>query len=195
VTTVYLVRHATHALVDRILCGRSVDVGLDAAGRAQAERLAAALAERPVALLQASPRRRALETAAPIARRLELEVEIAEPFDELDAGEWSGRAFAELEADARWHAWNARRGSARPPGGESMRALRDRVVAHLDTLRGRAGAAVIVSHAEPIRAALLHARGLPLDRFAEIAVEPASITALHLSSRAARAAPAEAVAP
>jgi len=44
----------------------------------------------------------------------------------------------------------------------------------------------MVSHAEPIRAAVLHYCGLPLDDFARIAVEPASITTVLLRGRNGR---------
>jgi broad specificity phosphatase PhoE len=51
-------------------------------------------------------------------------------------------------------------------------------VRHIESLRARSRAAVVVSHAEPIRAALLHYRGMALDRFAEIEVAPASVSVL-----------------
>ncbi len=75
-----------------------------------------------------------------------------------------------------------------------MEELRDRVVEHLEVLRRRAfGAVLIVSHAEPIRAALLHVRRMSFDRFAEIVVEPASVNILRLAGEASVAAPRQAV--
>ncbi len=180
-TEVYLVRHASHMLVDHVLCGRMKGVGLDSHGNVQAKRLADALSGKSIDLIQSSPRLRAQQTARPIAQRLGLALETTEGFDELDAGEWTGLSFQALKADPRWREWNTRRGSARPPGGESMAELQARVVAHLNSLRHRSHKAiVIVSHAEPIRAAILHYRHISLDRFSEVPVEPASMTLLRL---------------
>jgi probable phosphoglycerate mutase len=47
----------------------------------------------------------------------------------------------------------------------------------------RKGAIVIVSHAEPIRAALLHYLKLPLNDFLSIAVDPASVSTLRMGAR------------
>jgi broad specificity phosphatase PhoE len=168
-------------LVDHVLCGRMKGVGLDSHGNVQAKRLADALSGKSIDLIQSSPRLRAQQTARPIAQRLGLALETTEGFDELDAGEWTGLSFQALKADPRWREWNTRRGSARPPGGESMAELQARVVAHLNSLRHRSRElVVIVSHAEPIRAAILHYRHMSLDRFSEVSVEPASITVLQL---------------
>ena len=58
-----------------------------------------------------------------------------------------------------------------------MHELQARVVGHLQSLEDtKIESVVIVSHAEPIRAALLHCLDVPLDRFSEIAVAPASIS-------------------
>jgi probable phosphoglycerate mutase len=61
-----------------------------------------------------------------------------------------------------------------------MRALQHRIVHHLETLRSiqADGSIVIVSHAEPIRAALLYYSRIPLDHFLSIEVDPASVSTL-----------------
>ena len=178
---VYLVRHASHSLLGRVLCGRAIDVGLNAEGRRQAADLSGYFSHRQVDLLQSSPRRRARETAQAVAARVPCNLRIAPAFDEHDAGEWAGLDFATLARDARWHSWNEHRASTCPPRGESMSELQQRVVRHIEQLRARAiGSAVIVSHAEPIRAAVMHYRGIALDDFHRIEIEPASITMLHI---------------
>lgn len=177
--TIYLVRHGVHALVDRVLCGRSDAVGLSAEGVAQAQQLASAFAHADVTQVETSPRRRACETAAPIAARLGLPLERSEAIDELDVGDWTGRSFVSLDGEALWQRWNNERGAGRPPCGESMQELRGRVVAHLERLLGTTTVAVLVTHAEPIRAALLHYRDMALDRFHEIEIAPASISILR----------------
>jgi probable phosphoglycerate mutase len=135
--------------------------------------------------VQSSPQRRARETAVPIARAFGLPIEIAPKMDELDAGLWSGASFEKLGKNAHWQAWNSNRGSTRPPDGESMRDLQERVLDHLTMLERKHPdeEIVLVSHAEPIRAAVLHYRDLPLDAYAQVKVDPGSVTVLRLNDR------------
>jgi probable phosphoglycerate mutase len=182
---IYLVRHGSHWLLDRVLCGRTHDVPLSPQGMRQTHALARQFAGIEIDLVQSSPRQRCRQTAAPIAQAHGLAVECANDMDELDPGDWSGRSFENLACDPAWRRWNACRGSARPPGGESMAALQTRVVAHIERLLSKHAQAVIVTHAEPIRAALLHYRGMPLDRYQEIDVPPASVSILRASGAGA----------
>jgi broad specificity phosphatase PhoE len=60
-----------------------------------------------------------------------------------------------------------------------MAALQRRVIVHLEQFEGQSGTVVIVSHAEPIRAALMYYLGIPLDRFHSVAIDPASISTIR----------------
>ncbi len=181
VKTVHLIRHGHHAQLARRLCGRMPGIGLDALGYRQME-LCAGLLPSPPSAIQSSPQRRARESAGVLAWRFGLAVEIVPTVDEIDLGDWTGREFEELRRDHRWTRWNAARGSARPPNGETMSALQRRVVAHLEQLRADAddSTLLVVSHAEPIRAALLHYLRRPVDDFMSIAVDPASVSTLSV---------------
>ena len=194
-TLIYLIRHGAHALIDHALVGRA-GVPLSPRGRRQAHALGRRFAPEPISRVETSPRRRAMDTARPIADALALPLDLAQQMDELNVGEWSGRSFAELERDPFWRQWNRARSSCRPPGGESMGELQARVLDHLEGLRaGHPGAEIIiVSHAEPIRAAILHYCGLSLDEFAQIRVEPASVTLLQFDRRGHGACSIDAVA-
>jgi probable phosphoglycerate mutase len=166
-TVFHLVRHAANDLAERVLCGRKVDVPLNAHGRRQAAALARRLAQERIGHVISSPRKRARQTAEPIAAALNLSVTVAAQLDEHDAGLWSGQSFADLARDPRWRLWNERRHEVRPPAGESMAELQMRILRYLDqlALRHPSDTIVLVTHAEPIRAALLHERGLPLKDF------------------------------
>jgi broad specificity phosphatase PhoE len=179
VERIHLVRHGHHAVLGHRLCGRMPGVQLDDLGCRQMSRCAEMIPGRPVAI-QSSPQRRALQSASILAWHFGLPVEIAPEADEIDYGEWTSLNFADLEGDTRWNRWNTRRSSSRPPGGESMRALQQRVVQHLEQLRRvqTGGAIIIVSHAEPIRAALLYYSRTRLDNFLSIEVAPASVSTL-----------------
>ncbi|MBH5386230.1 histidine phosphatase family protein [Bradyrhizobium diversitatis] len=184
---IHLVRHGHHALLGRTLCGRMCGVTLDDIGCEEIARCAANLAPRP-SLIQSSPQRRCMQSASILAARFGLPVEIVPALDELDYGEWTGRSFMQLSEDPQWSRWNSRRGSTRPPGGESMRSLQTRIVRHLEQLRSDSlvDSVIAISHAEPIRAALLHYARMRLDDFLSITVDPASVSTLTADRRGFR---------
>ncbi|HEX8389738.1 MAG TPA: histidine phosphatase family protein [Sphingomonas sp.] len=178
--TLILVRHAAHGHLNRILSGRTPGVPLTEDGRAQAARLAARLAERRPTLVQTSPIERAQETAAAVAARPGAALESVEALNEIDFGDWTGRAFDALAGDPEWDRWNAKRATARPPGGEAMGEAQARIVAHCRALaRERDGETmVLVSHADMIRAAVCHVLGLDLQAYERFDIDPASATTI-----------------
>jgi broad specificity phosphatase PhoE len=182
-TRVHLVRHGHHALLGRILCGRMQGVQLDDLGREQMATAAELIRRSAPTAVQSSPQRRALQSAGIIASRCGLPVEVVPSFDEIDIGQWTGKSFADVAPEKAWQQWNAKRGRARPPGGESMVALQRRVVRHVQQLSGQHGTFVIVSHAEPIRATLMHYLRMPLYRFQSIEIDPASVSTIRFEGR------------
>jgi broad specificity phosphatase PhoE len=187
-TTFFLIRHASHGLLGRVLTGRSLDVSLSPHGRDQAQRLARRFSGEPVSAVQSSPQARCHETAAPIAETVCRPVELADAVDEVDVGEWTGRDFETLAADPRWKSWNEARATSRAPGGESMAEVQDRVVMHLDRVRASHpdGQVVIVSHADVIRAAVLYYLGVSLDAFHRIEISPAGVSTLLVGNWGAK---------
>ena len=179
-TTFSLIRHGTHDIVDDVLVGRTPGVRLNSRGRNQAQRLADRLGRERIDLVQSSPQMRAQETAEPIAQRVGMPVEISAEIDELNTGAWTGRTFAALNGDPLWSLWNTRRGTVRPPDGESMHELQLRAVEHLGRIAASMpdGHVALCSHAEVIRAIVLHALRLPLDDFHRVNVAPATISTL-----------------
>ncbi len=175
---VILARHAAHAEIGHRLSGRS-DIGLSADGQAAAQRLGERLANTGLVTIRSSPRRRARETADAVAEHCGVAVEAADALDEIDFGEWTGCAFAELDADPQWQAWNATRGSATPPDGESMAAATARAVGHVEAVAAaRSGPALLVTHCDIIRGVVAHYLGLALDRLLSFDVDLASRTTL-----------------
>lgn len=162
-----------------MLAGRTADLPLGSAGRRQAERLARCLAREEIASIYASPRRRAQETAAPIAEASDTAgVITTDALDEVDFGIWSGRSFEELDADPLWRQWNCIRSLVRAPGGETMLDVQRRVAglveAQVQENRGRK--IVLVSHAEIIRAFICHVLGLSTDAWPRFEIAPASVS-------------------
>ncbi|MGI3778641.1 MAG: histidine phosphatase family protein [Janthinobacterium lividum] len=187
-TLFHLVRHGQYGLIDRALGGRAPGHALNAAGREEAGRVAGALRGRTVAAVVSSPVQRAQETAAPIAAALGLAVETDAALVELDCGEWTGMTFDTLRERPEWHRWNRFRSSAAIPGGETMLAVQARTVAALERLRAAHGDAevVVVSHADVIKAALLHVLGAPLDHMGRLEVGPGSRSVVAWHDETAR---------
>jgi probable phosphomutase (TIGR03848 family) len=182
-TTLLLIRHASHDLLGKALAGRAPDLHLNARGKMEAERLAERLAPLPIRAIYTSPMERAQETAWPLANRLMLEARIDSAVDEIDFGDWTSRTFAELDPRPDWQTWNAARARGQVPGGESMSAVQTRIVDALAKLEEahRAATVAVVSHGDVIKAALLHYLGVPLDHILRLEISPASVSivALH----------------
>jgi len=178
--TLLLIRHAEHVEYGRVLSGRRAGVALSERGRAQAERLAEQLAGAGLAGVQSSPVERARATAAAVASRAGVEAEVAEAIDEIDFGAWEGRAFDSLAGDPEWDRWNAERGSARCPGGETMREAQARAVAHVERVAAaHPGATVaLISHSDVVKAIVAHALSLPLGSLLRFDIDPASVSRL-----------------
>ncbi|MBY0224747.1 MAG: histidine phosphatase family protein [Hyphomicrobium sp.] len=175
--TIFMVRHASHALLDRVLTGRHIDIGLDEKGWREAEALSQTLVPQSITHIHSSPRRRARQTACAVGRRLGLSIEIVPALDEVDFGHWAGRAFTDLKADPLWVRWNSDRSGVRAPAGECILEVLSRVTDHLSMVSEfYPGARVVmVTHAEVIRALVLSRAGLPLGAWRAVDVPPASI--------------------
>ena len=186
--TFFLIRHAVHELLDKVLVGRAPHVSLSDEGRRQAYRVAVRLARERLTAVYASPRERAQETAQPIADAAGLSVETAPDLDEIEIGGWTGLRFEEVAKDPNWRAWNTVRATSRPPGGESMAEVQSRVIGLLDRLRATQphGRIAAVSHGDVIRAALLHYLGLSLDGYASIEISPAGISTVAVGDWGAK---------
>lgn len=187
-TLVYLVRHAAHDHVGRILTGRAAGARLADRGRAQAARLAERFRTVRLDAVHASPRERAQETAEAIAEPHGLSVDVASDLDEIDFGRWTGATFDALSADPAWRRWNEARGLARVPEGETMAECQGRMIRHLDSIATAVpdGAVVMVGHADPIKAVVAAVLGLPLDALHRFDVDPASVTVVDFAAHGAR---------
>ncbi|HEX5176802.1 MAG TPA: histidine phosphatase family protein [Chthoniobacteraceae bacterium] len=177
-TTVLLVRHASHDLLGRILAGRAPAVLLNSEGRHEAAELATRLARLPIAAVYTSPRERAHETAAPLCEQLGLTAHSTEAFDEIDFGTWTGQAFTELESEEEWRVWIDERTRAVVPGGETIGAVQQRIFAELIRVAAShpGETIVVVSHGDVIKAALAKFLGLSLDNLERFDVAPASVS-------------------
>ncbi|WP_149536541.1 histidine phosphatase family protein [Siccirubricoccus phaeus] len=181
-TTVLLIRHAAHGVVDQLLCGRMPGIHLGEAGRRQAEALAARLGGAGLRAIHASPLPRAWATALPIASRHGLRPMASEELIEIDFGAWTGRSFAALGDDPHWRRWNAARAAERPPGGETMQEAGQRAFAFLQRAAAEHPDGVIaaVSHGDVIKAVIARVLGVSVDTHARFEISPASLSRIRL---------------
>jgi probable phosphoglycerate mutase len=179
-----LARHAVTAQTGPLLSGRAPGIDLSEDGRRQAEALGERLAPLPVAAVYASPIERTTQTAQAVAARHGLDVQALPGVLEADYGEWTGQKLVDLAKTDLWKVVQRAPSRAAFPGGESLAAMQARMVAALDALvvEHPGDLLVVVSHADPIKAAIAHYTGVHLDLFQRIVVSPASVTAFHLSS-------------
>jgi probable phosphomutase (TIGR03848 family) len=187
-TIFHLLRHGEHAVQGQICAGRAPGIGLSERGRGEAEDAAERLTRADIAAIYASPLDRAQETAAIIARRLDLPVTTRLDLNELDFGEWTGQTFDEVRKHPRWPEWAAHRSISCIPGGETMRDVQRRVVEALIEMREQHPdeAVVVVSHGDVIRAALVFALGMPLDFYHRIEVATASLSTVRIDAAGIR---------
>jgi broad specificity phosphatase PhoE len=181
-TVCFLVRHAAHDLLGRVLVGRQDALALSEAGHAQVGALVRRLAPLRITRIQSSPRDRAVQTAVPIAARSGLAVEVCDALDEVDFGSWAGQRFSDLAPDPNWRRWNDERAQGVAPGGERMGDVQARIMAHLLEMHVQRPRAriVMVSHAEVIRAVVLHVLAMSLNDWRAVDVAPGSITAVRI---------------
>jgi len=177
-TTVLLVRHGETDTVHTILSGRA-SIGLNEAGRWQAETLARYFGPIAVDTVLSSPVERARQTAEAITSAKHLALQIDERLNEIDFGHWSGRSFAELDGDPLFSQWNSQRASCRAPGGERMQDVQMRAAELMAALCQTAELAIAVTHADVIKAVVCGTLGLSLNAHHRFAIDPASITTLR----------------
>ena len=165
-----LLRHGeTESNRQRLALGRE-DVPLNEKGRRQAGALASSLDGVTVSAVFASPLRRAVETARPLAEARGLDVQVDEDLTEMAVGELEGLTPQELRdryGDFLRQWFSTEAGRLRMPGGESLQDVQDRAWAAIERLRERhpEDTVVVVTHNFTIHAILCRALGLPLASF------------------------------
>ena len=129
-TRIIAIRHGeTTWNVDTRIQGH-LDIPLSANGRWQAERLAEALRDEPLKAIYASDLTRAWETAQYLGQAQGLQVTKEIGLRERGFGDFEGKTFAEIEVllPEQSLRWRKRDPEFSPSGGESLVALRARVM-------------------------------------------------------------------
>lgn len=184
-----LIRHGENDYLKKHkLPGRLPGVHLNAEGRAQAEALRDALKDAPIAAIYSSPLERARETAAPLARAKRMKVKVEPGLLETDIGAWAGRSHLLLGKTRDWQLVQNSPSRFRFPDGESFLETQVRMAAAIERMQARhpRGLVVCFSHGDPIKLAIAHLIGLPLDCFQRLGMDTGAASLLAVSDSGAR---------
>jgi broad specificity phosphatase PhoE len=188
VTTMILVRHGQTAwnAIERFR-GRE-DLPLNDVGLSQAERTAERICRQwnPVAVY-CSPLSRARATAEAVARRCRLAVEVQPGLIDIDYGRWQGMtpAEAQLRYPRRIRRWYRGVRWIRPPGGESLSAVKRRCLKAVLDIASRhpEQQVVIVGHTVVNRLMLLGVLSVGLRHFWQLGQEPCAVNLIEVEGR------------
>jgi len=170
------------------LPGRLPGIDLNERGRKQAEELGKAFADVPLAAIYSSPLERAVQTAEPIAKACSLTLVQVPGLLESNVGEWQGKSLRRLALTKYWKIVQNAPSRATHPGGESFMQTQTRIVATLDAICAKHKERDLVAcvfHSDPIKLAVAHYIGLPLDHFQRLGCETGSVTMLAIGASAA----------
>lgn len=186
----FLIRHGENEYVKTgKLAGRLPGVHLNERGQKQAQALGDALKDVPIKAIYSSPLERAMETAAPIASARKLDI-LQEP-DLMDThiGKWQGKSWRVLSLTKAWKIVQNAPSRFRFPEGESFPEAQLRLANVLErvvqTHKKPQDIVAVVFHADPIKLAVAHFLGMPLDHFQRLACDTGSMTVLRVGESGA----------
>jgi len=178
-----LIRHGEKDFVKTgKLPGQSAGIHLNERGQKQAQALGEALKVVPIKALYASPLERAMETAEPVAQARKLQI-IQEPgLRDANVGKWQGKSLKSLRLTKAWRVVQSSPSRFQFPEGESFMDLQTRIVNALEGIIRKHNKpkdiVAVVFHADPIKLAVAHFLGLPLDHFQRLSCDTGSLTAI-----------------
>lgn len=171
-TTLIVVRHGqSEGNVARRFMGQT-ETALTETGREQAKRTAEFLKDYPITRIYASDLSRAMDTAGPTAELHGLPIESTPRLREINAGDWEGLPFDELNTTfaESYTTWRCDIGRAHPENGESVAALFKRVNDFVKEIleRHRGECVALFTHATPVRMMAAEWYGYSLEGAAQV---------------------------
>ncbi len=179
-----LIRHGENDYVKTgKMAGRLPGVHLNERGQKQAQALGEALKDVPITAVYSSPLERAMETATPIANARNLKIIQNPDLMDTNVGKWQGKSLAVLRLTKAWKIVQSAPSRFQFPEGESFLDLQRRIANVLEGVVKKHNKpkdiVAVVFHADPIKLAVSHFLGLPLDHFQKLGCDTGSLTALH----------------
>ncbi|HEY1550961.1 MAG TPA: histidine phosphatase family protein [Kofleriaceae bacterium] len=169
------------------LRGRT-DPPLSNRGRQQAAALAAWFDDPSPTMLVTSPRRRAVETGDPIARRHGVAMTIDPRLDDLDYGGWTGRDDVGLSGGwpALYEQYLRTPEHVVFPGGEAVTGAQERawqIMMELSSI-DRSERVVVITHEAILRLIVCRVLHVPLAKMHDMRFAPASTTGFRVRAGA-----------
>lgn len=180
-----LVRHGHVDGIDPPMFRGRYELELSEEGRAQLPELSTALEWwLPIAMVATSPRQRAHETASAITKGWGAQPCVETGLDDIDYGNWTGRAHADIARDEpkAWAEWQTVPSRFRFTGGESLLDVQARAVKTTERLLTQSTdgqTLVMVSHDSTIRVLLSYFAGQALEGYRRWRVDPAGLTVVE----------------
>lgn len=189
-TLLLLIRHGENDYVKSgKMAGRIPGVHLNEKGQKQAQALSDALKDVPLKAVVTSPLERAMETAQPIAESHRLTIEQEADLMDTHVGKWQGRSWKVLRLTKAWKIVQNAPSRFRFPNGESFPETQLRIVNVLEGIARKFNkpqdVVAVVYHADPIKLAVAHFLGMPLDHFQRLGCDTGSLTALYVGETGA----------
>ena len=125
-----------------------------------------------------------METAEPIATSRKLTIQQEPDLMDTDIGRWQGKSLKVLRLTKVWKIVQSAPSRFRFPDGESFVDAQTRYVDALERIMQKhklQDIVAVVFHADPIKLAISHFLGMPLDHFQRLGCDTGSLTALHVS--------------
>ena len=185
-----LIRHGENEFVKTgKLPGHLPGIHLNERGQKQAQALGEALKEVLLKAIYSSPLERAMETAEPIATSHKLEIIQESGLRDANVGKWEGKSLKVLRLTNAWKVVQHSPSRFQFPEGESFIELQTRIANALEGIVKKHNKPkdiiAVVFHADPIKLAVAHFLGLPLDHFQRLSCETGSVSALYVGEMGA----------
>lgn len=187
----YMIRHGACEGSGSYI-GKGSSVHLTGEGRMHIHRVGQLLADQsiPVEMFLTSPQQRAIESAQIIGDRIGCSFTVLKGLEECDFGLWEGKDYHQISLNEKeiLDYWIKDPIRNRPPGGETLLEVKERVLKALPSLNfflkdEKEHNVFIVSHRGPIALLILHYMEMNLNKFWSFRIDRGSITKIALYRR------------
>jgi alpha-ribazole phosphatase len=176
---IYLIRHGQTEWNQAFRYQGSKDEELNDVGTEQSEAIADLLKECNIGKVFSSPLKRAIKTATPLSKKLNINTEIINEFREINLGQWEGKTWEEIKSEYKdfLDIWSKDIAATAPPEGESYIELKERVFKALSSLLEDCNCDIaLVSHGAVIKVILCTILQIPLQNRAALDIPNGSIS-------------------
>ena len=181
-TIILFIRHGESMANDGGVFAGQLDIELSKRGISQAQLLADWIYKNyKVDKIYASDLSRAYNTAKPLAKLFNLEINATKELREINSGDWQGKSFERLVENYAnsYGVWLKDIGNAKCPNGESVKNLYERVWRKVNEIavQNKGKTIAIFTHATPIRAVCCKLKGYDVGDMKDVAwVSNASVS-------------------